>query len=174
MRPIVTLTLNPCIDGACEAEEVFPVHKVRTFNERYDPGGFGVNVARVVRELGGEELETDEAQEDAVRELVRAGKARMVAVSLGAEGALLGTADDVIRLRPPPVRPKSAVGAGDSFVAGLVLGLAQDRPPEDAFALAVAAGTAAVLTHGTELCRREDVERIYYRMRGENAGAAEE
>jgi 6-phosphofructokinase 2 len=63
------------------------------------------------------------------------------------------------------VTPRSAVGAGDSFLAALTLGLAQGRDPEDAFALAVAAGTAAVLTPGTELCRRTDVERIYEDVR---------
>ncbi|HEY8580166.1 MAG TPA: PfkB family carbohydrate kinase, partial [Beijerinckiaceae bacterium] len=56
MKPIVTLTLNPSIDGAAEAAEVKPIHKVRTTRERYDPGGGGVNVARVTRELGGQAL----------------------------------------------------------------------------------------------------------------------
>jgi hypothetical protein len=47
MRPIVTLTLNPAIDASCQADEVGPVRKIRTFDERYDPGGGGINVARV-------------------------------------------------------------------------------------------------------------------------------
>jgi 6-phosphofructokinase 2 len=51
---IVTLTANPSVDLACEAEAVRPVRKIRTMNERFDPGGGGVNVARVVRELGGD------------------------------------------------------------------------------------------------------------------------
>lgn len=51
---ITTLTLNPTIDLACEAPEVRPVRKIRTTGERADPGGGGVNVARVVQELGGE------------------------------------------------------------------------------------------------------------------------
>ena len=55
-RRIVTLTLNPAVDLASEAEAVRPVRKTRTFNERFDPGGGGVNVSRVVRELGGETL----------------------------------------------------------------------------------------------------------------------
>jgi 6-phosphofructokinase 2 len=33
---------------------VRPIKKIRTSEERYDPGGGGVNVARVLRELGGE------------------------------------------------------------------------------------------------------------------------
>ena len=53
-RPVVTLTLNPAIDAACVADEVVPMRKVRTRDERYDPGGGGLNVARVFRELGGE------------------------------------------------------------------------------------------------------------------------
>jgi 6-phosphofructokinase 2 len=56
MRTIVTLTLNPTIDGSSGAEKVRPEHKVRTTGERYDPGGGGINVARVVRALGGDAL----------------------------------------------------------------------------------------------------------------------
>ena len=48
MKPIVTLTLNPTIDAASKAETVRPTRKVRTFDERYDPGGGGINVARVI------------------------------------------------------------------------------------------------------------------------------
>ena len=51
---ILTLTMNPAVDVACEAERVGTVSKVRTFNERRDPGGGGINVARVVGELGGD------------------------------------------------------------------------------------------------------------------------
>jgi 6-phosphofructokinase 2 len=53
---LTTLTLNPTIDMASEANAVHAIRKVRTFNERQDPGGGGVNVSRVVRELGGETL----------------------------------------------------------------------------------------------------------------------
>jgi len=53
------------------------------------------------------------------------------------------------------------VGAGDSMVAGIVLALERGREPEDAVRFGVAAGAAAVMTPGTELCRRADVERIY-------------
>ncbi|GGG40378.1 phosphofructokinase [Caldovatus sediminis] len=55
-RRIVTLTLNPAVDLACEAEAVRPVRKIRTSGETYDAGGGGVNVSRVTRELGGETL----------------------------------------------------------------------------------------------------------------------
>ena len=41
MTRIVTLTLNPAIDAAAEAEVVRPIRKIRTWGERYDPGGGG-------------------------------------------------------------------------------------------------------------------------------------
>ena len=52
MRPIVTLTINPTIDAFCRTDRVVPVRKVRTRAEHYVPGGGGLNVSRVVRELG--------------------------------------------------------------------------------------------------------------------------
>ena len=53
---IVTLTLNPSVDLASDADAVRPVRKVRTRNETFDPGGGGVNVSRVLRELGADTL----------------------------------------------------------------------------------------------------------------------
>jgi 6-phosphofructokinase 2 len=41
MKPILTLTLNPAIDGASEVERVRPIRKIRTANERFDPGAAG-------------------------------------------------------------------------------------------------------------------------------------
>jgi 6-phosphofructokinase 2 len=311
MKLVVTITLNPAIDGASEADEVRPIRKVRTTNERYDPGGGGINVARVLAELGRpalpvylaggatgavlddllaarglagrripirdhtrishtvferssgleyrfvpegpriaeeearrllaavEDLDFDycvasgslprgvpddfyvalarvvarkgarlvldtsgaelkaavtagglylvkpslgefeglvggplreaAAQAAAARELVGRGGVEMLAVSLGREGALLATRAGVTRLRPPAVEAKSAVGAGDSFVGGMTFALAEGRPPEDAFRLGVAAGSAAVLTPGTELCRRDDVWRLYEALDGRRA-----
>ena len=302
MKAIVTLTLNPSIDGAAQADVVRPIHKIRTSDERYDPGGGGINVARVVRELGGtplavylaggatggvlddlldsagvarrrvpirdhtrishsvyerssgqeyrfvpagpligepewraflealEDIDCDylvasgslprgvpddfyatieriadrkgaklvldtsgsalrtglkhgvhlvkpslgeleavldrklpdsTSQAAAARELVGSGAADLVALTLGRDGALLATERGALRLAAPDVVAKSAVGAGDSFVAAMTLGLAQGRSADDAFVYGMAAGAAAVLSAGTGLCRREDVERLY-------------
>ena len=60
-----------------------------------------------------------------------------------------------------PSKPVSTVGAGDSFLGGIVFGLAAGRSIIDSFRLAMAAGSAALLNDGTELCHREDVERFY-------------
>jgi 6-phosphofructokinase 2 len=49
------------------------------------------------------------------------------------------------------------VGAGDSFLAGLLWALDAGTGLEEALATAVAAGTAAVMATGTTLCQREEV-----------------
>jgi 6-phosphofructokinase 2 len=301
MKPIVTLTLNPTIDSASEAERVRPTHKTRTWNERYYPGGGGINVARVIAALGGaafpvylaggptgalladllraedfvsavvpvagntrishavferstgfeyrfvaegpevtraewlrcltavhgldfdwlvasgslprgmpveayaelaeiaaargahfvldtsgpalaaavaaggihllkpsvgelaglvgRPLETLAEQEAAAREVV-AGGVGIVALTMGHHGALLADAGGTLLLRPPAVEAKSTTGAGDSFLAAMVHALAGGRPVADAFRRGVAAGTAAVLTPGTELCDPADVSRL--------------
>jgi 6-phosphofructokinase 2 len=299
---IVTLTLNPAVDLACMAAAVRPTHKIRAFDERFDPGGGGINVARVAHILGGDTLALvmtggatghllaellDEAgvpwqripirgrnrvtvnvhdqqngleyrfvpegpsvdpdewgaalavldrieadwvvasgslprgvaadfyvrvasiaarrgqkfvldtsgaalqatagagitllkvslreleflagralpdagsQDQEVASLLSAGWAQMVAVSLGADGAMLGTRNGIIRLAAMPVHALGAVGAGDSFLAGLVLGLARGLPDRLALAFATAAGAAAVATYGTAQVQREDVEALY-------------
>ena len=299
---IVTLSLNPTIDVASETDFVRPTSKTRIYNETYDPGGGGVNVARAIRELGGEaslicpaggytgnlldqmlaqipiartlipiagttrlgttiyerksgleyrfvpngpklsddevaacfdavracdcdyfvasgsvplgapgdvlakiaeivadkggrfvldssgiglsatldhvpvflvkpsagELEAlvgrrldEESMREAARELVSAGKAEIVAVTMGAAGALVVSRTEALRLWAPPVKARSAVGAGDSFVAGMTLALSRGDSLEDAATLGIAAGAACTLTIGTRLCRRPDVERIY-------------
>ncbi len=303
MKPIVTLTLNPSIDGSSEAEAVRPIRKVRTSNERYEPGGGGVNVTRVIQELGGSSLalylaggvtgavldelltksgiagrriaikdhtrvsltvferstgleyrfvpegpevgkseweeclralstleceylvasgsipkgipadfyvrvaaiarakgirfvldtsgeglcetiagggihlakpsfgefeqlvgrslESPQALEDAAMEVVRSGRVELLAVTMGHDGAVLAHASGLLRLPALKVEVRSAVGAGDSFIAGMTLALAHGAAPEVAFRWGIAAGTAAVLTPGTGLCKRENVERFF-------------
>jgi 6-phosphofructokinase 2 len=64
-------------------------------------------------------------------------------------------------IKPPVVKTKSTVGAGDSMVAGVVLALSKGKNPKEAAQYGVACGTAATMNPGTELCRLEDVERLY-------------
>src|SRR5262249_20821817 len=53
-KPIVTLTLNPTIDLAFQSNEIRPIRKNRAVEQRIDAGGGGINVARVLKELGAE------------------------------------------------------------------------------------------------------------------------
>jgi 6-phosphofructokinase 2 len=298
---VATLTVSPAVDLAAHAASVQPGHKVRTFGERYDPGGGGIDVARVITELRGEALalfasggvtgwfveemltaekvpwqavriqgacrisvtvrdqstgleyrfvprgpeltpqdctnilealagiEADwlaasgslppgvpsdfygkavgiaaargtkfaldtsgvalraslrrgihmlkpslsefeaivgkkvpdlPSQIDQARRLVSSGAAEMVALTLGANGAILATTDRVIHRSAISVSERTGVGAGDSFLAGLIFGLAEGRTHEDAVQLALACGAAAVRGIGTARVRREEVEAL--------------
>ncbi len=302
MKPIITLTLNPTIDGSASADVIQPIRKIRTTDERYHPGGGGINVARVIEELGGKacalylaggatgailddllrstgiaaeriaikgytriahtvferssghefrfvpegpEVSAEEwdvclsvletfdfdyvvasgslprglhanaytqvadsaarkgarfildtsglalrsaldngvflikpnlreleelaghalpdtkVQILAARSLIEAKSTQIVALTLGSEGALLVSPDEAWCSAVPPVVAQSAVGAGDSFVAGITLALAQGKPLREVLASGVAAGTAAVLSPGAELSRAEDVTHLY-------------
>ncbi len=51
---ILTITLNPTVDFATSAPEIFPDHKLRCTHPQIDPGGGGINVARAIRQLEGQ------------------------------------------------------------------------------------------------------------------------
>ena len=302
MSQILTLTLNPTIDIFSDVESVRPVRKMRTENARYDPGGGGINVARVINRLGGEveavflaggmtgmwldtllgkedvprqkieiagetrvafavnekasgldyrfvpsgpmvteaeigtfmdvvrafdggyvvasgslpkgcsadilieiaraasgkgarfvldssgeglkatlsqakvylvkpsrgELESyvghaldDAGVSEAAADLVHRGVAELVAVTLGAQGAVLAHSDGVIRVSAPQIKARSTIGAGDSFLGAMVWALSRGWLLADALHLAVAAGAAAITRPGTQLCRREDIVSHY-------------
>ncbi|UCC66615.1 MAG: 1-phosphofructokinase [Deltaproteobacteria bacterium] len=88
------------------------------------------------------------------------GELETVLVSMGARGIMGVKRGEAYWAIPPQVEVVSAVGAGDSAVAGFIYALTKGMDFRESLALATAAGTAAVLTPGTQLCRREDVERI--------------
>jgi len=112
---------------------------------------------RELRELTGAELPDESSRIEAARILVRKAAAEIVALSLAEEGALLVTRDEAFRARAPAIKPVSTVGAGDSFLGGMVWRLALGRDLGDALRHGVAAGTAALLSPGTELCHPDTV-----------------
>ena len=116
---------------------------------------------RELGQLSGKKvLEQPEIREAAVQ-LVSDGRVKNVVVSLGAGGANLLHSTTKIKNYSPVVTVDSRIGAGDSMIAGIALSLAEGKSLEDAVRLGVAAGAAAVMTPGTELCRRADAQRIY-------------
>jgi len=302
MTEILTITLNPALDASAEADSVRPTHKVRTTEMRFDPGGGGINVTRVVAMMGGrtdaifpagaeignfldrllteqdirhrvipvagqtrinfvvvepktgleyrfvapgptlqpselqrcldevaaheagyvvasgslpvaapddtyarlaeitaargakfvldssgaglktaltmskvhlvkpslselEQLEGRKLDEEGIRQsaagIVARGAAELVAVTLGANGALLASANGILRVPAIQVPVHSAVGAGDSFLGAMVWALAEGKPAEEAFQWGMAAGAAAVMTRGARLCQRSDVFELF-------------
>lgn len=303
MEKVLTVTFNPTVDAASEAEVVRPTHKIRTSDESFHPGGGGINVARVIHRLGGDvtalyacggimgnvlshlmdersircvkipisgntrvnnviherasgmeyrfvaegpimeeaewnaiidettKLEWDwlvvsgslprnvpinvydtlidiahkrnarivaDTSGEALKHVLKKGgltlvkpsqgefeactgktysltddiakaaqeycingASEIITVTLGHQGAVLATKDKTLYLPSPHVRVISASGAGDSFVAGMVHGLAAGWEPEDAFRLATACGTAAVAEKGTGLSQIANIKRLY-------------
>jgi 6-phosphofructokinase 2 len=84
----------------------------------------------------------------------------IVIISMGAKGLLGITKDEAYWASPPRVRVVSQVGAGDSALAGFIYALTQKKSFRESLILAAAAGTAAVMTPGTALCKKRDVEKI--------------
>jgi 6-phosphofructokinase 2 len=118
---------------------------------------------RELRDLVGDDLSQEAEQIRAARGLIEEGRAQVVVLSLGAQGAFLVTIDSSERLLPIKVPLRSAVGAGDTMVAAITLALVRGLPLLEAVRFGMAAGAATLMTPGTELCRRDDVERLYGR-----------
>lgn len=116
---------------------------------------------RELRELTGHPLQTEPDRHAAALQIIKSGQAQVVALSLGEDGALLVTADRALRARSLPVPVASSIGAGDSFVGGLVWALSRHEELEQAFRYGMAAGAAALLAPGTALCQAADVERLH-------------
>lgn len=113
-----------------------------------------------LEDLAGAPLNSDRAALAFARRLIARGQVDIVAVSKGAEGALLVTADEAWTAEAIASPVQSSVGAGDSFLGGLVWALAGGAGPEAALCQALAAGAAALLRPGTALCRADDVARL--------------
>jgi len=96
----------------------------------------------------------------AARDLIGRGQTEIVALSMGPEGALLITRDLALRASGLPVDAVSVSGAGDSFLGAMIWRLMNDDDLETALRYAVAAGSAALLSPGTELCLAADVHRL--------------
>jgi 6-phosphofructokinase 2 len=88
-----------------------------------------------------------------------------VICSLAAQGAILVREDEAYLATPPKIKVDSAVGAGDSLLAGALVALAEGRSWAEVLRLGVACGTATATTPGTNLCYKETIDDIYARVR---------
>ena len=113
-----------------------------------------------LEELAGTALPDVEAVAAAALAIVSEGSAEKVAVSLGEEGAVLVDRAGALFMPALQVDARSAVGAGDSFLAAMTYSLACGSASETALRIGVAAGAAATLAPGTDLCHPWDVTRL--------------
>lgn len=116
--------------------------------------------------LAGHDVSDEADQVRAAHRLIERGFAEVVLVSLAERGALVVSGDVEQRFAAIPVEAASGVGAGDSMIAALTLSLSRGQPIEEAVRWGIAAGAAALMTRGTQLAKREDVERLRAGMDG--------
>ncbi len=119
------------------------------------------NIGELAAMCGLEEIRTEQVQEKAL-EIIHKGKCEIVAVSLGAQGAIMVTKDKYVHIAAPVVKKRSTVGAGDSMVAGMVYQLSQHKSIQETIMMGVACGSAATMNYGTELCKIDDVNALYH------------
>lgn len=115
----------------------------------------------VGREVG------DVASARAAAEEARAMGAEIVVCSLGAAGALWVSGEGAWHAVPPKIALDSPLGSGDSLLAGLLVARADGADPAEALRLGVACGTATATTPGTDLCHRDEIDRILPEVRVE-------
>jgi 6-phosphofructokinase 2 len=121
------------------------------------------NIGELSSLFGVDELSEEDAV-TAARDIINKGGCEVMAISMGASGALLVTKDEVVKAAAPTVKRKSTVGAGDSMVAGMLYALTQGYPWKQVLQYGIAAGTATTMNPGTQLFKKEDVERLYQNM----------
>jgi 6-phosphofructokinase 2 len=83
-----------------------------------------------------------------------------VFLKLGHLGAIAAVGGEMWLAQGPQLRSGSAVGAGDAFLAALLVSKENGAPPKEALQSAVAAGTAVLLSRGSDLLTRNDYESV--------------
>ena len=74
---------------------------------------------------------------------------KLVVVSMGIDGSIFITRDEVLRFGALSIDYRSAVGAGDAMVAAITVGMEQNLPLEELATLAVATSAGACMSEGT-------------------------
>ncbi len=116
--------------------------------------------------LLGRPLDDDDALLRAAEEMAEAGGGTAI-ISAGGRGLVAVADGDVWWAWPPPTDVVSSVGAGDALLAGLLLMLEDGAGMEEALRWGTAAGAAACLAPGTQLCARNAVETMLRNVRVE-------
>lgn len=113
-----------------------------------------------LQHIVGETLADRAAVDDAVKTLQAAG-VENVLLTLGGDGMVLYNGDAVIRAVSPRIEVKSTVGAGDSSLAGFIVGNEKGYSLADCVRLACACGTACAMQDGTAVATAKTAEPLY-------------
>jgi 6-phosphofructokinase 2 len=112
-------------------------------------------------EIAKRDLSDVEEIEAFAHDLIDRKIAAVIIVTRGSDGVVLVSKNETICVAPPVVETISAVGGGDSFVAGFTLRLLNKDTLENACRYGVAAAASTMTTPATELCRRFDTDQYF-------------
>lgn len=110
--------------------------------------------------LSGLPLETQRDSAQFAEKLRQNGAGEIVIIARGADGSVMADGTGLWHVNASNEEVVSAIGAGDSFVGGFVMGLAQGENAGQALRFGAAAASAAVISEGTQLCHRADWDRL--------------
>lgn len=100
---------------------------------------------------------------EASKKYIKLG-AKYVLISLGADGAILTDGVNNYYSKSANVAVNSTVGAGDSMIAAVCVGLVDGASETELLKMAVSAGTAAVTTSGTKLFYKDKYDEIFAKI----------
>lgn len=115
-------------------------------------------------ELLGRALNDEAALRTAVLEL-RALGIEIVALTRGAQGAVLGVNEALVFAVPPPILARSPVGAGDAATAGLLWSVSEGCDAGEMARRMVACGTATAMQEGTAVGERVLIQTLMPQVR---------
>lgn len=119
-----------------------------------------------LEEIAGESLNSKSEILSAAGILLDKGVKNII-VSLGAEGAIFTDGLNSYFCKSASVAVNSTVGAGDSMVASACVQIEKGADSKEILRCAVAAGTASIITPGTNLFYKDKYEEIYKRLKVE-------
>lgn len=83
--------------------------------------------------------------------------------TLGKERTVLISEQGTFSYTPPSIEVRSSIGAGDSFVGGMIAGLIQGLPEQKAVAYGISTAASTLQSEGTDLCDVNEVKAIFAR-----------
>lgn len=107
----------------------------------------------------GKSLTIENGLAEGIEYLKQAGIS-LIVVSMGQNGALAVRGSEEFLVKPPVVTVGSTVGAGDTMVAGLAVGLARGLDLAETMRLSAAAAAAAVALPGTQAATLQSVKNL--------------
>lgn len=111
--------------------------------------------------LAGEKLAWPKEVAAFAAKIVSDGGAERVAITHGSDGSVMAGPNGAVTAPTLATKTQSAVGAGDSFVAALIVALMKGWSDKDSLRYGAAAAAATRLSPGTSLFEAADVERLF-------------